>query len=128
MMAVLTFCRTMYEMKYIAQIMMRTFVVAGRPERRTVVCMVSPDSGLKAQGKLPPRGREYTLISGSNPSTVWSARQTFLDRYAARNGKSGQKPAHALQERSRSIVRSTGAPAQKWGFSVAACVIGATAR
>jgi hypothetical protein len=50
MMAVLTFCRTMYEMKYIAQMMMRTFVVAGRPERRSGVCMVTPDSGFRDKG------------------------------------------------------------------------------
>lgn len=39
MMAVLMFCRTMYEMKYIAQSRMSTFVVAGSADRRAVFAM-----------------------------------------------------------------------------------------
>jgi hypothetical protein len=43
MIAVLIFCRTMYEMKYIAHTSVSTFVVAGMPRGRIAVsAMVTP--------------------------------------------------------------------------------------
>jgi hypothetical protein len=54
MMAVLMFCRTMYEMKYIAHRRISTLVVAGRADRRAVFAMprILFDQRMKDDGRM----------------------------------------------------------------------------